>query len=149
MRDKNKSINPFPPPLPSPQAQLPSQILHLLRPSGAGGRGMGLAASSSHIVSAAPSSSRSCPAPAWGPSHGRLLQRGSSPRGTVLPELTAPAWVPHGVTSPASKPAPARASHGVTASFGRICPGFGWYIFNFLPSSWYRAVFLDLGPEQC
>jgi len=70
-------------------------------------------------------SSHSSPAPAWGPSHRRqfstnfsnmrsfphatvlheLLQCGSPPSGTVLQEQTAPAWVPHGVTSPASKPA--------------------------------------------
>jgi len=31
------------------------------------------------------------------------------PRGAVLQEQAAPAWVPHGVTSPASKPAPAWA----------------------------------------
>ena len=101
--------------------------------------------------------SHASPCPAWGPSHGRqsftnfsnesfpwatvlheLLQHGSHPWGAVLQEQTAPAWVPRGVTSPASKPAsawaplstgprvrrfcqepaPARASHGVTASFG-------------------------------
>ena len=37
--------------------------------------------------------------------HG-LLQHGSFPRCAVLQEYTAPAWVPHGVTSPARKPAP-------------------------------------------
>jgi len=35
-----------------------------------------------------------------------LTQRGSSPWGAVLQEQAAPAWVPHRVTSPASKPAP-------------------------------------------
>ena len=35
----------------------------------------------------------------------KLLQCGSLPWGAVLQEQTAPAWVPHGVTSPASKPA--------------------------------------------
>ncbi|KAK4830049.1 hypothetical protein QYF61_008387 [Mycteria americana] len=68
----------------------------------------------------------------------KLLQRGSLPRGAVLQEQTAPAWVPYGVTVPASKPAPARAplsprvhrscqepaparaSHRVTAFFGCI-----------------------------
>jgi len=39
----------------------------------------------------------------------KLPQRGSLPRGAVLQEQAAPAWVPHGVTRPASKPAPARA----------------------------------------
>jgi len=51
-----------------------------------------------------------------GPLHGvqsfrnRLPQRGSFTRGAVLQEQTAPVWVPHGVTSPASKPAPVWAS---------------------------------------
>jgi len=65
--------------------------------------------------------SHSLPAPAWGPSQGRrfstnfsnvspsplheLLQHGSFPWGAVIQEQTAPTWVPHGVTSPASKPA--------------------------------------------
>ncbi|KAM9647659.1 uncharacterized protein ACIBXB_011011 [Morphnus guianensis] len=35
-----------------------------------------------------------------------LLQHGSFPRCAVLQAQTAPAWVPHGVTSPARKPAP-------------------------------------------
>ena len=34
----------------------------------------------------------------------KLLQRGSLPQGAVLQEQAAPAWVPHGVTSPARKP---------------------------------------------
>jgi len=34
-----------------------------------------------------------------------LLQCGSLPQGGVLQEQAAPAWVPHGVTSPVSKPA--------------------------------------------
>ena len=124
---------------------------------------MGVWVSSSHVVSAAPSSSgeegltrfpcssvgslpretvlhellqrESFP---WATVLHELLQHGSHPRGAVLQEQTAPAWVPRGVTSPASKPAsawaplstgprvrrscqepaPARASHGVTASFG-------------------------------
>ena len=124
---------------------------------------MGVWVSSSHVVSAAPSSSgeegltrfpcssvgslpretvlhellqrESFP---WATVLHELLQHGSHPRGAVLQEQTAPAWVPRGVTSPASKPAsawaplstgprvrrscqepaPARASHRVTASFG-------------------------------
>jgi len=36
----------------------------------------------------------------------KLPQYGSLPWGAVLQEQAAPAWVPHGVTSPASKPAP-------------------------------------------
>jgi len=48
------------------------------------------------------------------PSHGLQLftncpSVGPFPRGAVLQEQAAPAWVPHGVTSPASKPAPAWA----------------------------------------
>jgi len=39
-----------------------------------------------------------------------LLQHGSLPWGAVLQEQTAPAWVPHGVTSPASKLAAVWAS---------------------------------------
>jgi len=35
----------------------------------------------------------------------KLLQNGSLPWGAVLQEQAAPAWLPHGVTSPASKPA--------------------------------------------
>jgi len=75
---------------------------------------MGAAVSPSHAGSAAPSSSRSAPAPAWGPFHGRRLSTscpsvGPLPWGAVPQEQAAPAWVPHGVTSPASKPAPAWA----------------------------------------
>ena len=42
-------------------------------------------------------------------SHSSLPQRGSFPQGAVLQEQAAPAWVPHRVTSPDSKPAPAWA----------------------------------------
>jgi len=38
-----------------------------------------------------------------------LPQRGSLPRGAILQEQAAPVWVLHGVTSPASNPAPAWA----------------------------------------
>ena len=64
-----------------------------------------------------------------GPSHGLQVFTNCSsmgpfhmsfPRGAVLQKRTAPAWVPHGVTSPARKPAPARALRRVTASFGHI-----------------------------
>jgi len=48
----------------------------------------------------------------------KLLQHGSFPQGAVLQEQAAAVWVPHVVTSPASKPAPEWAPHGVTASFG-------------------------------
>jgi len=56
--------------------------------------GNGAAVSSSHFVSAAPSSSHSVPAPAWVPPTGR------SPSGTGCSRVG-----PHRVTSPASKPA--------------------------------------------
>jgi len=73
----------------------------------------------------------------------KLLQCESFPQGAVLQAQTTPAWVPHGVTSPASKPvpvwpplspwghrscqepAPARASHELTVSFGHP-PALGW-----------------------
>jgi len=96
---------------------------------------MGLVVSSSHVVSAAPcpsgeglltlfpcSSMRSLSQetalcellqresfPRAAALH-ELLQRGSLPQGAVLQEQAAPAWIPHGVTSPASKPAPVWAS---------------------------------------
>jgi len=91
---------------------------------------MGAAVSSSHIVSAAPSSSTGgllslCPCSSMGPSHevqsfrNRLLQ-GASPMGSqVLPEHL----LQHGLLSPrrhrfCQEPAPLWAIHGVTASFG-------------------------------
>jgi len=95
---------------------------------------MGVTVSSSHIVSAAPSSSggrlltlflcsslrslsqetvlhkllQSESFPRAAALH-RLPQCGAPPRGTALQEQAAPVWVPHGVTSAASKPAPAWA----------------------------------------
>jgi len=96
---------------------------------------MGVAVSSSHVVSATPSSSggglltlfvcssvrslsretvlhkllqrESFP---WGAVLHKLPQCGSLPQGAVLQEQAAPAWVLHRVTSPANKPAPAWAS---------------------------------------
>jgi len=118
MRNKSQSSNTFPPPLPSSQAQLYSCILYILLPNGAGGQGMGTAVSSSHIVSAAPSSSGGglltlCPCSSVGSlpreTVHKLLQCKSFPQDAVLQEQAAPAWVPHQVTSPASKPAPAWA----------------------------------------
>jgi len=102
--------------------------------------------SSSH-VSAAPSSSHSSPALAWGPSHGlqlftscpsvgpfhgvqsfrnSLLQRGSPMGSQVLPANL----LQHGLLSPwghgsCQEPAPAWAAHGVTASF-RHPPDLVW-----------------------
>jgi len=73
-----------------------------------------------------------------------LLQHGSLPWRAVFQEQTAPAWVPHGITSPASKPAavwapwvhrsfqkPAVvwAHHGVTPSF-RHPPALVWGILQ-------------------
>jgi len=115
-------------------------------PSGAGGRGMGVMVSSSHVVSAALSSSGGGLLTLFLCSNMRslsqetvlhkLLQResfpqaaalhelpqgGSFPRGAVLQEQAAPAWVPHGVTSPASKPALVWAS----LSTGGACSSVG------------------------
>jgi len=91
---------------------------------------MGAEVSSSHVVSAAPSSSGGglltlCPCSSvrslsWETVLHKLLQcesfpsvevfhklpqRGSLPRSAVPQEQAAPAWVPHRVTSPATKPA--------------------------------------------
>jgi len=58
IRNKTRSYNNFPPPLPSSQAQLHSCFsASSPSPSGTEGRGMGVTVSSSHVVSAAPSSS--------------------------------------------------------------------------------------------
>jgi len=109
-------------------------FLSLLPLSSAGGQGMGVTVSSSHVVSAAPSSSggrllmlfpcSSVKVPLLGDSSPQTSQHesipracssqtapalGPFPRGAVLQEQAAPAWVPHGVTSPASKPPPAWA----------------------------------------
>jgi len=116
---------------------------------------MGVAVSSSHVVSAAaPSSSGGglltlCPCSSvgslsWETILHKLLQResfpwaaalhelpqcGSFPWGAVLQEQAAPAWVPHRVTSPASKPAPTWAplSMGPQVLAG-VCSsmGFPW-----------------------
>jgi len=132
---------------------------------------MGVPVSSSHVVSAAPSSSGGglltlCPCSSmralswetvlhkllqresfpWAAALHDLLQHGSFSWGAVLQEQTAPAWVPHGVISPASNPALARAPlsmgpqvlagacssaspHGVTASF-RHPPAPAWGPFH-------------------
>jgi len=113
---------------------------------------MGDAVSSSHIVSAAPSSSGEghltlCPCSSV-QSHRRetvlheLLKHESFSWAAVLQEQAAPAWVPEGsqalpanllqcrLLSPwghrsCQDPAPARVSHGVTASF-RHPPALAW-----------------------
>jgi len=111
-----------------PALNLAPDFLYLLPTSGAGGQGMRIAVSSSHAVSAAFSSIRGlliilpCSSVVsqlqetvlhellqhvafpW-----QLLQHRSLPLSAVLQEQTAPAWIPHGVTSPTSKPAPAWA----------------------------------------
>jgi len=142
MRNKNKSYNTFPPPLPSSQAQLYSRILYLLSPSSIGGWGMGAVVSSSHVVCAAPSSSGvglltlcacssvgshqwetvlhellQCESFPWVAVLHKLLQCGSLPQGTVCQEQTTPAWVPQKVHRSCQEPAPAWAPHRVTASF--------------------------------
>jgi len=96
---------------------------------------MGIGVSSSHVVSATPSSSRGglltlflcssvrsllqetarrellqCESFPQATALHDLVQHGSLPQGAVLREQTATAWVPCGVTSPARKPAPAWAS---------------------------------------
>jgi len=101
----------------------------------------------SRLVSAAPSTSGSVPAPGLGPPWETVLhqlpQRWSFPRGAAPQQQAAPAWgVPHGLQSPASKrlwhgllsprchsscqdPDPARTLHGLTASFGPPCSSVG------------------------
>jgi len=111
---------------------------------------MEVAVSSSRVVSATPSSSGGrpltlCPCSSmrslsqetvlhellqyesfpWAAALHKLPQHGSLPQGAVLQERAAPAWVPHGVISPASKAAPAQAPHGFTAFF-RHPPAPAW-----------------------
>ena len=123
--------------------------------------------SSSHVVSAAPSSSggglltlfpgfrvRSL---SWEKVLHTLLQRESFPRGAVLQEQAAPAWVipmgsqglpanllRRGLLSPWvhrswQEPAPAWAPHGVTASF-RHPPAPRWGPFHGLKVAIYSTV---------
>jgi len=139
MRDKNQILKHLLPPLPSSWAQLPSRFPYLLSLNSRGGWGMGVAVSSSHAVSAAPTSSGgglltlfpcSRVGSVWVgslrweavlhnllqcgsfPQHAvlhKLLQCRSCPEGAVLQEQAAPVWISCGVLSPASKPAPAWA----------------------------------------
>jgi len=137
MKNKNKTKGIFSPPLPPPQAQLHSPCSLPSAHSGAGGQGVGVVVSSSHLVSASPSSSHSSLAPAWGPSHRRqtttnisnmgpshrlqlftncpvwMLPTGCSPSGTGCSSV-GPLW---GHKS-CQEPAPAQALHEVTASIG-------------------------------
>jgi len=116
MRNKPKSYKKIPPPLPSSQAQLHSRILYLPpTPSSAGGRRNGGYVQSITRCLCCSFFLTRCPCSSVGSLprdtvlH-ELLHHGSLPRDAVLQEQAAPAWVPHGVTSPASKPAPAWAS---------------------------------------
>jgi len=64
---------------------------------------MGVAVNSPHIVSTAPSSSHSSPAPGWGPSHRTQLSRNLSNVGhsyRLRYSQTTPAWVPSMGCSP-------------------------------------------------
>ena len=130
MRNKIKFYSIFPPPLPSSWAQLYSWILYLLIPSSAGGQGMGVVVSSSHVVSAAFSSTGGgllthfpcsnvgslpcetvlhkllqCESFPRAAGLHKLLHCGSLPQAAAFQEQTTPVWVHHGITSPASKPA--------------------------------------------
>jgi len=71
---------------------------------------MGVAVSSSHVVSATLNSSHSSPAPGWGTSYGR-----QSSTGLLSPRVHRSCW----------KPAPVRAIHRITASF-RHPPALAW-----------------------
>jgi len=114
-------------------------------------QGIGVAVSSAHVVSAAPSCSggglltlfpcssvRSlsretvlhkllqCVSFPWAAALHELPQHGSLPQGAVLQEQAAPAWVPHGVTSPANKPAPAWAPLSIGPQvLAGACPSTG------------------------
>jgi len=130
MRNKTKSSNTFPPPLPSSRAQF-----HSLFPTssherhrGMGNRDYGqfitcclcrLLLLRGGLLTLFPSSSMGslpqetalhkllqCESFPQAAACHRLPQCGSLPWGTVLQEQATPAWVPHRVTSPASKPAP-------------------------------------------
>jgi len=65
----------------------------------------------------------------------KLPQHGSFPQGAVLQEQAAPVWVPHGVTNPASKPALAWAplSMGLQVLAG-ACSSAGLPTVSQLPS---------------
>jgi len=96
---------------------------------------MGIVVSSSHAVSAGPSSSgllilfhcSSTGSLLWETVLHKLVQREAIPWDAVLQERTASVWVAHGVTSPASKPASAWAplSMGPQVLPG-ACSGMGF-----------------------
>jgi len=96
MRYKTKSSNTFLPPLPSSRTPVRSRSSSASSPRAAQGPGSG---GCGQFI--APCLCRSflltlLPCPSVG----------SLPRAAVLQEKAAPAWVPHGVRSPSSKPAP-------------------------------------------
>ena len=68
----------------------------------------------------------------------KLPQRGFLPRGAVLQEQVAPAWVPHRVTSPVSKPALAWAP----LSMGPPPPAWGFPFLNMLSQRRYHHRWL-------
>jgi len=161
MRNKTKCSNTFPPPLPSSWAQLYSDFS--LPPLSERHRGQGMWAviSSSHVVTAAPSSSHSSLAPVWGSSHGRqffmncsslgpshgvqsfrnrLLQRESPTGSQALPaNLLGVGLLSPQVRRSWQEPAPAQAPHGVTASF-RHPPALVWGPFHGLQVDICSAV---------
>ncbi|KAM9591464.1 uncharacterized protein ACIBXB_006257 [Morphnus guianensis] len=115
MRNKTKSQNTFPPPLPSSRAQLHSQILYQ-PPSGTGGQGWGLR--SSHVIFCRFILLR-------GRTHHTLplLQRGVPPTGDSPPQ-TSPTWVlPTGCSS--SRTAPAWVLSTVCSPSGTDCSSVG------------------------
>ncbi|KAM9590846.1 uncharacterized protein ACIBXB_005895 [Morphnus guianensis] len=117
MRNKTKSQNAFPPPLPSSRAQLHSRILYQ-PPSGTGGQGMGFTVSSSHVIFCRFILLR-------GRTHHTLplLQRGVPPTGDSPPR-TSPTWVlPTGCSS--SRTAPAWVLSTVCSPSGTDCSSVG------------------------
>jgi len=145
MIKKTKSENIFHPPLPSSWAQLHRRFsLPPPTMSCRGGQGMGFVVGSSHSLFTISSSSCSSRVPAWDPSHKILSSTNffnvgpshrlqffmncfgvspfhlSFPQCTVFQEETAPVWIPHGFTSPASKPGPVQAS---LSKGSRVLPG--------------------------
>jgi len=85
-------------------------------------------------------SSRSAPAPAWGPSHGRQSSMNFS---SLSPsqEQAAPAWVPHGVTGPPKSLLQHGLSMGSQPPLGTApCSGMG----SSLGCRWVSAPAVDL-----
>jgi len=128
MRNKIKSLNTFPPPCPSNQAQLLSKFLYLLIPEWHRKMGNGGCDQVLFLPLLPPRSllllQRGVPLPRetvlqellqsesfpQAAVLHELLRSGSFPRSAILQEQNAPAWVLQEVTSPASKPARVWAS---------------------------------------